>query len=59
MFVTDLKELELEPKYMSSKCATITVSQANGTYFEVDVTSRVNPNLQTGHIRTDRYTWFT
>ncbi|XP_060554717.1 uncharacterized protein LOC132715684 [Ruditapes philippinarum] len=58
MFIDDLKKLSVAPKIMSSECVTITI-QSNDTYFRASVKSNIDPNMQTGNIRPDRYVWFT
>lgn len=58
MFISELEKLPVAPKILSTECVTITIT-SNDTSFEASVKSRMNPNLRTGHIRPDRYVWFT
>jgi len=58
MFVDDVTLLDVAPKILSSNCATVNIELQPENDFKVTVKSRINPNLRTGYIRSDRYTWF-
>ena len=59
MFTDDLKLIQAPPYVTLNVCANVTVVSANGTDFEVTARSKFNGATQTGHIRTDRYVWFS
>ncbi|KAL4237961.1 hypothetical protein ACF0H5_002671 [Mactra antiquata] len=57
MYITELDELSIPPKIVSSDCITLSIS-VNGTSFTASVRSKLNPNLPVANIREDRYVWF-
>ena len=59
MFITELAKINVAPYVMSQMCADVTIVSANGTDFEVTAKSRIDNSLPVGHIRRDRYVWFT
>ena len=59
MFTDDLQLIQTPPYVTLNVCANVTVVSANGTDFEVTARSKFNGVTQTGHIRTDRYVWFS
>ena len=59
MFTDDLQLIQAPPYVTLNVCANVTVVSANGTDFEVTARSKYNGVTQTGHIRTDRYVWFS
>ena len=59
MYITKLDKLDVDPYVMSQMCAYISIVSANDTDFEVTARSRIDNALPTGHIRRDRYVWFT
>lgn len=59
-FSDDILSLNMAPKLLSLDCVNITISKENtGTTFVASVTSVLNATLPTGHIKQDRYVWFT
>ena len=59
MFIAELDKIDLPPYVLSKECTEITIDSANGTYFEASSRSLIDTNLPTGHIRADRYVWFS
>ena len=59
MYITELDKIDVAPYVMSQMCADVSIVSANGTDFEVTARSRIDNALPTGHIRRDRYVWFT
>ena len=59
MFTDDLQLIQAPPYVTLNVCANVSVVSANGTDFEVTARSKYNGVTQIGHIRTDRYVWFS
>lgn len=58
MFIEDLTKLYIAPKIMSADCVRLSI-KASDTSFTVSAVSNIDLNLPVGHIREDRYVWFS
>mgnify|MGYP007133546958 CR=1 FL=1 len=57
-FIADIFELDI-PDVASSRCVSVQMSNAGDFEFEAVVTSKIDSSVPVGHIRQDRYVWFT